>query len=301
MAQVGVDHYLPLFGRDFLAATAGWTAEERGHYITALIVQWEQGSIPDPFDRLEIMSPGIGRCWVILEPKFPVGQDGRRRNAKLEEHRAKVEALKLARAEAGRLGNEARWGRRPIANGSQTDRKAIARGIADFSQVGPQAAAEADLVAPNPAESDSLCESRQSGSQNDRKRIANGIAKGSPPTPNPNREELHTHTQTAIHHFGEPGWAADEWSRFASAWNRTERAEPWTHLTAPGGWVDLAASPGWLDRAHAALAMLPGCAFFDTPLPVTRFFAYVDRILAREFRGAKAERGGKRKPVGGNL
>ena len=39
MARQQVDHYIPLFGRDFLAATAGWTAEERGHYITLLIVQ----------------------------------------------------------------------------------------------------------------------------------------------------------------------------------------------------------------------------------------------------------------------
>jgi uncharacterized protein YdaU (DUF1376 family) len=257
MARVSVDHYIPFFGRDFLASTAGWTAEERGHYVTALIVQWEQGSIPDSLERLEIVSPGIGRAWEILEPKFPVCQDGRRRNARMEEHRAKAESLKEARAEAGRIGGRSRQ-----ANGKQTASKTQANGQ------------------------------------------ANDLAKIKPPSPSPSsslREELHTHTQTAIHHFGEPGWAADEWSRFAAAWNRTERAEPWTHLTAPGGWVDLAASPGWLDRAHAAMAMLPGCEFFDTPLPVTRFFEYVDRILAREFRGAKAERGGKRKPVGGNL
>jgi uncharacterized protein YdaU (DUF1376 family) len=254
MARESVDHYLPLFGRDFLAATAGWTAAERGHYTVFLIVQWEQGSIPDSLERLEIISPGIGSAWQMLEPKFPVGDDGRRRNLRLEEHRARCQSLKLARTEAGRSGGKACQATR-----QQTSSKPQANGV------------------------------------------ANGVAKTKPPTPTPNREELHTHTPGAIHHFGEPGWAADEWSRFAATWNRTERAEPWTHLTAPGGWVDLAASPGWLDRAHAAMAMLPGCEFFDTPLPVTRFFEYVDRILAREFRGAKAERGGKRKPVGGNL
>ena len=50
--------WFPFFGRDFLAATTGWTAEERGHYLTLLIVQWEQGSLPDDSKRLELISPG---------------------------------------------------------------------------------------------------------------------------------------------------------------------------------------------------------------------------------------------------
>ena len=51
--------WFPFFGRDFLAATTGWTAEERGHYLTLLIVQWEQGSLPDDSKRLELISPGL--------------------------------------------------------------------------------------------------------------------------------------------------------------------------------------------------------------------------------------------------
>ena len=105
--------------------------------------------------------------------------------------------------------------------------------------------------------------------------------------------ELHTHTprEPAARkpRAGEPesaGWAADEWQRFVGVWNATERAEPWRHLTAPDGWADLAAAPGWLDRAFQALAMLPSREFFVRPLPVTRFFGYIDRIRAGEFADA---------------
>jgi uncharacterized protein YdaU (DUF1376 family) len=118
--------FFPLFGRDFLAATMGWTAEERGHYIVLLITQWEQGGLPDDLKRLERASPGVSECWETLEPKFPVCDDGERRNLRLEEHRARVFAIRDRRREAGRAGNDARWGRKGVANesqmGSQNDR-----------------------------------------------------------------------------------------------------------------------------------------------------------------------------------
>lgn len=114
---------------------------------------------------------------------------------------------------------------------------------------------------------------------------------------------LNTHTHTAGGDFRRPGWAADEWGRFAAAWNVTERAEPWPHLTAPDGWADLAATPGWIERAKEALARLPSRQYFDKPLPVTRFFDFVDRIRAGEFAEPKgqAARGRQRQPAGGNL
>ena len=269
MARQTVDHYIPFFGRDFLAATAGWTAEERGHYVVALIVQWEQGSIPDSLERLEIVSPGISRVWAMLAPKFPTCPDGRRRNARMEVHRAKSEALKEARAEAGRAGGEANQ-----ANRKQTGKQNASK---------PQANGEANGV-------------------------ANGVAKSKPPTPTPTpsqtptpspTEECKTHTR-GENEFSQPGWAADEWQRFVSAWNQTDRACPWTPLVAPQSWVDYAASPGWLDRARQAVERLPQCQWFESPLAVTRFFEYVDRILAGEFDTPKAGQR-RRQPTGGNL
>jgi hypothetical protein len=115
-------------------------------------------------------------------------------------------------------------------------------------------------------------------------------------------EITHTHTAAEPDDFRQPGWAADEWSRFVAVWNVTERAEPWPHLTAPDGWADLAATPGWLQRAREALARLPSREYFNRPLPVTRFFDFVDRIRAGEFADPKEQAGRRaRQPAGGNL
>lgn len=81
--------WFPFFGRDFITATSGWTAEERGHYVTLLIVQWEQGGLPDDVKRLELISPGLKGCWKTVAEKFPVWKDGKRRNTRLEHERAK--------------------------------------------------------------------------------------------------------------------------------------------------------------------------------------------------------------------
>jgi hypothetical protein len=117
-------------------------------------------------------------------------------------------------------------------------------------------------------------------------------------------EDTHTHTPAEPDDFRQPGWASDEWQRFVAVWNVTERAEPWPHLTAPDGWTDLAASPGWIQRANEALARLPSRAYFERPLPVTRFFDFIDRIRAGEFADPKVQhqaRGRSRQPAGGNL
>lgn len=132
MAENSVDSFIPFFGRDFLTSTMGWTAEERGHYLVLLITQWEQGSIPASPDRVELMSPGVTQCWRTIEPKFPAGPDGLRRNARMEEHRERAIGLRKRRSEAGAKGNRARWGdRNGIAMGSQGDRNRIAKPIAN--------------------------------------------------------------------------------------------------------------------------------------------------------------------------
>ena len=247
MAQQ-VDHYIPFFGRDFYASTAMWTAAEVGHYIRLLVIQWDSGALPPELDRLELVSPGITSVWELLQTKFPLCDDGQRRNGRMEEHRAKAQELKAKRAESGRAG------------GSKSQAKA-----------------------------------KQNGSKTQANGQANGQAKTKPPSPSPSsslREEEHTQrTREAGEDFGHPGWAAEEWDRFVAVWNATERAAKWTPLMAPADWVDHAAYPGWLDRARQAVARLPGCKFFDQPLAVTKFFEFVDRILACEFDNPKKQRG----------
>lgn len=100
-----MSQWFPLFGRDFLAATLGWSAEERGHYITLLVAQWEQDGLPKDMKRLELISPGVGKCWKTLESKFPPGVGGRLRNVRLEHERH----LSHERSERARQSASARW------------------------------------------------------------------------------------------------------------------------------------------------------------------------------------------------
>jgi len=100
-----VTAWFAFFGRDFLASTLGWSAEERGHYVTLLVAQWEQDGVPNEMHRLEIISPGIGACWHLLEDKFPIGVGGRRRNRRLESERIKA----IERSEKARQSSSKRW------------------------------------------------------------------------------------------------------------------------------------------------------------------------------------------------
>ena len=105
--------WFAFFGRDFLAATLGWSAEERGHYITLLVAQWEQDGLPTDMARLELISPGVSRCWTTLESKFPVGLGGRRRNSRLEHERH----LAHERSERARQSASARWANKESQEG----------------------------------------------------------------------------------------------------------------------------------------------------------------------------------------
>ena len=128
-ADTRVDVYLPLYVRDFLTSTIGWTAEERGHYLTLLMLQWDRGSLPSETCDLERLSPGVSKCWGILDSKFPACDDGSRRNAKLEEHRCRCVQIREKRSQAAKSAASGRWSgdASRIANASQTHSKRIAK------------------------------------------------------------------------------------------------------------------------------------------------------------------------------
>ena len=270
-------HVLPLFCDDLIASCVDMTPACFGAYMRLLCYAWTRGSIPDDEAACGRIAGGIDPGdWAAIRARLV-----------------------------------------SIADGSQCDRSAIAGGSqSDARLTHPRLELERQAVEDireKKSEAGKKGNLARWGSQADRKAIANGIANGSQsdrksiaPNPSPSlpvREE-ETHTHTSANEFCQPGWAADEWQRFVAVWNATERAEPWPHLTAPDGWTDLAASPGWLQRAREALARLPSRAYFERPLPVTRFFDFVDRIRAGEFADPKVQhqaRSRGRQPAGGNL
>lgn len=102
--------FLKFYGSDFLNATASWTMEERGIYMTLLWYSWVNGGLPGDIDRIDRMAPGAKACWSVLEPKFPPCPDGMRRNPRQERDRAAMRERSDSAAERGRKGAAQRWG-----------------------------------------------------------------------------------------------------------------------------------------------------------------------------------------------
>jgi uncharacterized protein YdaU (DUF1376 family) len=102
--------FLKFYGSDFLNATASWTMEERGIYLTLLWYSWVNGGLPGELDRIDRMAPGAYSCWPVLESKFPVCPDGMRRNPRQERDRATMRDRSDSAAERGRKGAAQRWG-----------------------------------------------------------------------------------------------------------------------------------------------------------------------------------------------
>jgi uncharacterized protein YdaU (DUF1376 family) len=99
---------MPLYVRDFLTSTIGWTACERGHYLTLLMLQWDRDGLPAELDALDRLSPGVGDVWAMLQDKFPIEADGQRRNSRLEDHRDRAVELRRKRSQAGKAAAAAR-------------------------------------------------------------------------------------------------------------------------------------------------------------------------------------------------
>jgi uncharacterized protein YdaU (DUF1376 family) len=98
------------YAADFLTDTAEMTDQEVGVYIRLLSHQWVNGSLhSDPNRLANGVAIGVVSVWDELKHKFPVDEDGRRRNPRLEETRQQQQAYRDKQAEAGREGAKKRW------------------------------------------------------------------------------------------------------------------------------------------------------------------------------------------------
>ena len=273
MARDAVDQYMPFFGRDFLASTAMWSADEVGHYIRLLIIQWDHGHLPDDIDRLERVSPGVSSVWEMLRKKFPLCADNLRRNTRMEEHRQKALELKESRSAAGKRGAANRW------KAKQTDGKAN----------GPANGKAIDLP------------------------LANGMAKEWPPNPNPNpnpspKPNKSTPTPMPIRapaqeqqkSSSSSDFASDDprecWEAFRARWKAQKRAAPLGTLEnaidPPRAYLDLWRG-GDSQAALDALGQLSECRYFEKPLSLSQFLNVWPKIAVGGYR---EPRGSGKKP-----
>ena len=101
--------WISFYGEDFYRSTNGWTLLERGAYMFLLWESWVcDGLNPDP-QRIFRSDPDLESLWPLLEPKFPIAADGRRRNPRLEAIRSTMINMSNRKSTAGRSGANNRW------------------------------------------------------------------------------------------------------------------------------------------------------------------------------------------------
>jgi hypothetical protein len=116
IGQAVIEHQplpmLPWFPAAFLSSTRGWSVTARGIYRELLDSQWEMGSVPaDPavLQKLIGATAAEWKSWSKVEPKFPLGGDGLRRNPNLEKIRRKSLALAARHRRGADKTNSKRW------------------------------------------------------------------------------------------------------------------------------------------------------------------------------------------------
>jgi len=101
--------WISFYGEDFYRSTNGWTLLERGAYMFLLWESWVcDGLNPDP-QRIFRSDPDLEALWPLLESKFPIAADGRRRNPRLEAIRSTMINMSNRKSTAGRSGASNRW------------------------------------------------------------------------------------------------------------------------------------------------------------------------------------------------
>lgn len=97
-----------LYANDWLSGTLLMSYEEKGLYIDLLCLQWQAGALA-PDQELKRLRAKSASFTAVLT-KFPVGEDGKRRNLRLERERVKQRDRRSAKALGAAITNAKRWG-----------------------------------------------------------------------------------------------------------------------------------------------------------------------------------------------
>lgn len=140
---------LPLFVRDYLAATRHFSLVERGAYTDLLFFQWEMGALPREPERLARLIgcslDEFNSVWSVLRTKFVESEHGLV-NARLEEHRSESVRLSDIRRAVGSKGGK------KSAEVRASKQEAVATPIAEaIGQAIAQPELEAKFNSPSPS------------------------------------------------------------------------------------------------------------------------------------------------------
>src|SRR5262245_35461714 len=106
------------FPNDFAGVTRGWPLSARAVLRELLDAQWIQGPLPEESQRLRAIvrcTPNEWRtAWPYVEPHFPIWDDGKRRNAELDD----LWKRQLDRYQRQVEGGRKRWQNVTVIRGS---------------------------------------------------------------------------------------------------------------------------------------------------------------------------------------
>lgn len=94
----------PLYYNDMDRSTKTWTNAEYGAYVRLLVHQWDQGSIPEDAERLEMIAPGLHKVWNTVKEKFTQLEPGKLYNLRLEVIRKEREEFSKLQSGRGKGG-----------------------------------------------------------------------------------------------------------------------------------------------------------------------------------------------------
>jgi uncharacterized protein YdaU (DUF1376 family) len=111
MTKIKKMPFMPLYFGDWFSSRTvnGLSLAGQGLFVRLLLLQWDTGPLPDAFHKIAplIGNPaGIEAAWSEVEHLFPVFQN-HRLNSRGWEIKQEWDALRLHRAEAGKIGGAA--------------------------------------------------------------------------------------------------------------------------------------------------------------------------------------------------
>ena len=123
--------FMPFYYQRFAWSTRGWPAEAALAYIYLLCEQYAAGSLDPNPEVLEEIAPGTVAHWDRIKRKFGVGPDGRLRNQRCEDIRAKSVAEGDRRRHLAKQAAAKRW----QGTSSATAMRPHSVGIADAMRI----------------------------------------------------------------------------------------------------------------------------------------------------------------------
>lgn len=104
-----------LYVRDWIISTRHLSPEGRCAHMDLLCFGWEGGGVPDDTAALAAMCAlppaKFRKAWLEIEGKWPLAEDGKRRNPRQENQRQELVENRNKASENGKKGAEARWGK----------------------------------------------------------------------------------------------------------------------------------------------------------------------------------------------